>query len=110
MENEQSKITQPKKENESKEEVLERLARENLNLAREILEYTKKTRRYILFGQILNVIKIILIIGPIIIAVIYLPSIIREFISTYSDLLGGGAGSTILQGGGFVDQLFDSKQ
>ncbi|MBU2576002.1 hypothetical protein KKF64_02855 [Patescibacteria group bacterium] len=110
MLNEQNKSAQPKNQNESKDEVLERLARENLNLTREILEYVKKTKRYILFGQILNVIKVVLIIGPIIIAIIYLPSIIREFISTYSDLLGGGTGNAILQGGGFVDQLFGEKQ
>lgn len=89
---------------------LEKLVRENLKLTSEVLELTKKTKRYIVFGQVLNVLKIVLIIGPIVLAIIYLPPIIREFISTYSDLLGSGTGSTILQGSGFVDQLFEAKQ
>ncbi|OIO48599.1 MAG: hypothetical protein AUJ34_02830 [Parcubacteria group bacterium CG1_02_41_12] len=89
---------------------MESIVKENLELTKQVLEYVKKTRRYILFGQILNVIKIVLIIGPIVLAIIYLPPILRQFLSTYSDLLDGGTGSTILQGGGFVDKLFEAKQ
>ena len=100
----------PLNQNQTKDDAIERLMRENLKLTKEILEYTKKTRRYILFGQILNVIKVILIVGPIVLAIIYLPAIIRDFISTYSDLLGGGTGSTLLQGSGLVDQLFESQK
>lgn len=89
---------------------LEDLVRENLELTKEIFELTKKTRKYILFGQIMNVVKIVLIIGPIIIAIIYLPSIIKEFFGTYSELLGGGAGKTLIEGGGFVNQLLETQK
>jgi len=89
---------------------LEDLVRENLELTKEIFELTKKTRKYILFGQIMNVVKIVLIMGPIIIAIIYLPPIIKEFFRTYSELLGGGTGKTLLEGSGFVNQLLDAQK
>lgn len=85
---------------------LEDLVRENLMISREIFEQTKKVRRYILMGQILNAVKIVLIAGPIIIAIIYLPPLIRSMIGTYSDLLGSGTGNTMIEGGGFIQELF----
>ncbi|MAG28747.1 hypothetical protein CL632_01175 [bacterium] len=82
--------------------------RENLTLTKEIMEHTRKTRRYILFAQILNVLKVVLIIGPIILAILYLPPLIEQLLGTYSELLGGGTGQTILEGNSFVNKLFDS--
>ncbi len=88
---------------------LEDLLRENLLLTREVYRSAKKTQRYILFAQIFTIVKIIIIVGPIILAVIYLPQIIREAIATYSELLGGGTGTTIIEGSGIVNKLFDSN-
>ncbi|MBI1961676.1 MAG: hypothetical protein HYS45_03170 [Parcubacteria group bacterium] len=88
---------------------LARMMRENLELSREILEHTRKTRKYLLFGQILNVVKIVLIIGPIIIALIYLPPLIKQLFGTYSELLGGGTGQTILEGTGFINSIFNKN-
>src|SRR3989344_522717 len=95
----------PPTENDSSRSVQELLA-ENLVLTREIYEHTKKTQRYILFGQIFTVVKIVLIVGPLILAIVYLPSLLREAMGTYSDLLGGGTGSTLIEGSSFVNQLF----
>jgi O-antigen/teichoic acid export membrane protein len=89
---------------------LESLIRENLALTREIAEHARKTRRYILFAQILNILKVVLIIGPIIFAIIYLPPLIQQWLGAYSDLLGGGTGQTVLQGNSFINQLFNSQQ
>ena len=90
-------------------DAVEKLLRENLALTKQIFEHTKKTRRYIFISQILNVFKVVLIAGPIIFAIIYLPPIISQFLETYTELLGAGTGQTILEGGGFVNQLFGNK-
>ncbi len=97
-------------QNEPNRESLEELMKKNFQLTQEIFEHTKKTRRYILISQILNVVKVLLIIGPIIIAIIYLPPIIREFLNVYSNLLGEGTGSTVMESGGFLEKLFQAKQ
>ncbi|OJI07622.1 hypothetical protein BK004_00855 [bacterium CG10_46_32] len=85
---------------------LEQLMQENLELTREIAEQTRKTKKYILFGQIFNVVKIVLILGPIIVAIIYLPSLLKQWVGAYSELLGGGTGQTILEGNSFIHNLF----
>jgi len=88
---------------------LEELLEKNLALTEIILENTRKTRRYMMMGQIINVVKIILIIGPIILVLFYLPPLIREAMSTYSDLLGGGTGQTIMESNGFLENIFGAK-
>jgi hypothetical protein len=88
---------------------VEKLLKENLELTKEIHEYTKKTRRYIMFAQILGVVKVIIIVGPIILAILYLPPLISEALGTYSDLLGSGTGQTVLEGNSFLKQLFGGQ-
>ena len=84
---------------------LEQLLRKNLELTQEIYEHTRKTRSYIMFGQVITVIKIVLIIGPLILALVYLPPLIREALSTYDNLLGGGTGQTIIEGNDFLKDV-----
>ncbi len=100
---------QSETQDQSDDRTLEDLVKENLYLSREIFEQTKKVRRYILVGQIFSVIKTILIIGPIIVAIIYLPPLIRELFGTYSALFGAGSGNTMIEGGSFVQKLFESN-
>ncbi len=88
---------------------LEELVRENLKLTQEIIEHTRKTRRYILFGQVLNVVKVVLIAGPVILAIIYLPPLLGQWFSAYTELLGGGTGQTILEGNSYINRLFDTN-
>ena len=92
----------------SSNEIIERLIRENLTLTREIIEHTRKTRRYILYGHIFNIIKVVLIVGPIILAILYLPPLLQQVFGTYSELLGGGTGQTILEGNSFMNRLFQN--
>jgi hypothetical protein len=101
--------TNTKSENvkpESSSTFAEKLLKENLELTRKIFEHTRKTRRYILFAQILNVIKVILIVGPIILAILYLPPLIKQGLGVYTELLGGGTGQTLLEGSSFLENLF----
>ena len=75
---------------------LESLLQENLRLTREIRELAEKTRRYLLFSQIFSVVKIILIIGPLILALIYLPPLLKAAVKSYGEILGGGTGDTLI--------------
>ena len=52
-----------------------------------IYESTEKTRRYIMWGRILSLIKILVIVVPIILAVIYLPPYIKKAVAPYKELL-----------------------
>jgi hypothetical protein len=88
---------------------LEQLVRENLILTREIYSLTKKTKRYIVFGQAMTVVKILLILGPIVLAFVYLPNILAQALGTYSELLGDGTGSTLFEGGSVVQDILNNQ-
>lgn len=90
----------PEKETTASENELRAMMAENLALTRAILEKAEKTRRYILFGQIAGVIKIILVVAPLIAGVIYLGPFLKQALASYQELLGGGALGSVLPGGG----------
>ncbi|MFC1622530.1 hypothetical protein ACFL1Y_00850 [Patescibacteria group bacterium] len=52
-----------------------------------IYESTEKTRKYILWGKILSIIKILIIVIPIVLAIIYLPPYIEKVTAPYQELL-----------------------
>ncbi len=64
------------KQNLSSEEMLEK-----------IYENTLKTRKYIVYLQVLSVIKTIIIIIPIVLAIIYLPPYFEKISEPYRELL-----------------------
>ena len=70
---------------------LKALLEENLSYAKQIYSATEKTRRYIMWGQVLAFVKIILIVGPLILGFLYLQPYIKSMFGTYQDLLGTGA-------------------
>ena len=84
---------------------LEKMVEENLLLTREVLLQTQKIRRHMLVGQILNVIKIVLIVGPIIVGIFFLQPYFKQIFSTYSQLLGGGSGQSLLNGGSALQEI-----
>ncbi len=59
------------------------------NLLEQILEQTEKTRKYLLRLKILGVLKVLLIATPIILAIIYLPPVVRKFIEDYKSFVPG---------------------
>jgi len=65
---------------------LKHLLRENLEYSRQILEVSIKTKKYLFWVKILNIIKTVLIALPIIFALIYLPPIIRDLLKDYNDI------------------------
>ena len=62
---------------------LEQLVRQNLELTRKNLANTEKIQKYILSLKVLNIVKTALIVLPIILAIIYLPAAIKNFLGSY---------------------------
>lgn len=60
-------------------------------LVRENLELTRQIKRYIVYGQIMGVVKIVLIVGPLIVGAFYLAPLLKQTLGLYSGLLGTGA-------------------
>ena len=67
---------------------IEQMVRQNLSVTREVLESVEKIRRYILWIKILNIIKLVLILLPIILALIFLPPLLGQVFKQYGDVLG----------------------
>ncbi len=66
---------------------LRQLLQENLKISKELYGMTKKIKRWITFQRIWGVVKILIIIIPIILGLVYLPSLIRNVIEPYRELL-----------------------
>ncbi len=89
----------PDKKNLSQEEILQK-----------IYESTEKTRKYIMWGRVLSFIKILIIIIPIILAIIYLPPLIKNAVQPYQELLEtSNQGKNILQNFNLNDLLKQYK-
>jgi hypothetical protein len=67
------------------------LLQENQRYLKAIYRQVEKTRRYILWGRVISVIYLILILAPIIIALVYLPPLVRNTFAPYQELLGGSS-------------------
>ena len=74
--------------NEVKE--LKELAEKNIKLSEEVLELSKKINGFVIWQRIFGVIKILIIIVPIVLGIIYLPPLLSGVLDTYKELLGLG--------------------
>lgn len=52
-----------------------------------IYENTEKTRKYILWARMFSVVKLIIIVIPIVLAIVYLPPYFEKIIAPYKELL-----------------------
>ncbi|HUT22696.1 MAG TPA: hypothetical protein VMX18_04895 [Candidatus Bipolaricaulota bacterium] len=66
------------------------MVKQNTEYTRKALELAEKTQKYVLWIKIINLIKLLIILLPIILALIYLPSFLREFFEQYKELFGAG--------------------
>ncbi len=66
------------------------LLKRNLEYSRQAIEIAERNKRYILWIKIINLLKLIVILIPIILALIYLPPVVKEFVGKYKDLFGPG--------------------
>lgn len=52
-----------------------------------IAKQTRKTEKYILWGRVLSVLRLLIIIAPIILAILYLPSFIQNSLEKIREIL-----------------------
>lgn len=84
------------------DEEIKKLLEENLKLTQEIYNMTKKIKNFITFQKIMSFIYFLLIVVPLILGIIFLPPLLKNVYSQYSELLGGEGGFNIgnlLKGG-----------
>ncbi len=84
---------------------IKNLLEENLKLTKEIHKMTKYIRRYIIFSQIIGFLKLVLIIVPIILGIIYLPPLLKDVFAQYQELLNLKSGLNV----GGVENIDPSK-
>ncbi len=73
---------------EVKIEDLKKIMDQNLKLTEENQEMIKKIRRYLLISRIWGLIKVLIILAPIILGIIYLPSLINNAFEDMKEGLG----------------------
>lgn len=73
---------------------IKKLLEENLAMNKEILSMTTSIKKYVRWQKILGIIKLLIIVIPIIIAIIYIPPFITNVLGSYTDLLGLGIGGS----------------
>ena len=83
--NTQAKDTQAK--DTSQKDNIANLLKKNHEALEEILEVTRYTRRFVIWQQVFGSVKLVLIVIPIVLGVIYLPPIFKDLINQYRELL-----------------------
>lgn len=69
-------------------ENLQKQINKNLEYTKEIHGMVKKIRRYVIFQQVFSVIKIVLIVIPLIIGIIFALPFFKEALNTYQGVMG----------------------
>jgi len=79
------------------DEEIKKMLEKNLEYSQEIYKQTKYIKGYVFWAQIFGVLKILIIVVPIVIGIIYLPPLLNNLFDQYKDALGiqGGSSSTI---------------
>ena len=68
---------------------IKQLNEENKSLIQELEERTKKIHNFIKWQRVLGILKLLIIVIPLVLSIIYLPAILQNFIAPYQELLGG---------------------
>ena len=76
--------------NQAQEENVKNLLEENLRLTKEIHQMSRRISRHVTFQKIMSLIYFLLIVVPLILGAIYLPTLIQSFLSPYQELLDSG--------------------
>jgi hypothetical protein len=63
------------------------LLEENLKYTKEILKISQKTKKYLFWAQMMSWIKILLIAVPVILGIIYLPPLIKQWQEQVKEIL-----------------------
>ncbi|HKK53993.1 MAG TPA: hypothetical protein VJ926_00515 [Patescibacteria group bacterium] len=70
---------------EKKEADLEKLLKQNLAVSQEILNISRYIKKYIFWSRIISVVKILIILVPIILGIMYLPPIIERAVDNINN-------------------------
>ncbi|MCX6796276.1 MAG: hypothetical protein NTW06_02135 [Candidatus Falkowbacteria bacterium] len=70
------------------DEEIKKLLEENLELSRQTQKMIKKINNHIVLQQVFGVIKILIIVVPIILGVIYLPALLKPYWDQYQKAMG----------------------
>lgn len=71
-------------------EELQKLLKQNLKISQDLYAITKKIHRWTSWQRVWGVVKLIIIVVPIILGIIYLPSLIQTLVAPYQELLNLG--------------------
>lgn len=74
-----------KLEEKSKNDDLRKLLEKNLEISEDMHKMIKKIGKYIFWQQVFNILKLLIIVVPIILGIIYLPPLLGDLISQYGE-------------------------
>ncbi len=74
------------------EDEIKKLLEKNLELNQEIFKMVKSIKIYVITQRIWFVLKILIIVVPITLGIIYLPPLLKDVVGKYQQLLGLGSG------------------
>ena len=69
---------------------VKKILEENLRLTKEIHAMTKKVKNYVTFQKIMSLIYLMLFVVPLILAVVYLPKFLTDYLAPFQELLNPG--------------------
>lgn len=88
------------------DEEIKKLLEQNLKLTEEIYSMTKKIKSYLAFQRLVSAFYLILIIAPIVLGIIYLPSLLGNLMNQYKDVLDINLGDK----SNLLDNLYKNVQ
>ncbi|MDD5290582.1 MAG: hypothetical protein PHZ04_00505 [Patescibacteria group bacterium] len=82
------------------EDEIKKLLEENLKLTAETHKMVKKIKSYMFWQNVWSFLKVLIVVVPIILGIIYLPPLLKGVFQQYKSLLGGGVGLNLENLGG----------
>jgi hypothetical protein len=79
-----------KRSNNYNDKEIKALLKENIKLNKEMYEMLEKVKKYMMWQRAFSFLKILIIVIPIILGIIYLPPILSEVFEQYKSILGVG--------------------
>jgi len=94
------------------QEKLERLIQENMKLTQDIYAMSKRVNRYVTIQHVLSLVYLLLIVVPLILGAIYLPSFIKNVVEPCQKLLesGNDLQNVVGKPGPAIDDILNQAQ
>jgi len=70
---------------------IKKLLEKNLQLTQEVYKMTKSIKSFVIWQRIFGLLKILIIVVPIVLGIIYLPPLIKDLINQYQSILDIGS-------------------